>query len=247
MKIGFELEIDNVPHIVNGIPLVSTVEEGSLRNGIEYVTDPLPDTEYASNLYSYLYNNVPGTYTDRCGFHFHMDFSSKSIEDITKFITRYITIERTLFRLHPELFRSGNNFCNLLTDSPAELSFIRKYRSNNGGGLSYSDFSKYTALNIKPLSRMGTIEFRAVTAGLQPEAMNQVFDIFNKLYDLNAAIPLLDQVTEADLAEANVINQLINTAPDTSPELGDYMDEHFALAPVVLTRESIISHIRGLS
>lgn len=248
MKIGFELEIEDSQPIREDIPCVSPVSEGSLRNGIEYVTSPLPDVSYASFLYDYLHNNITGNYTDRCGFHFHMDFTSRTPVEIIQFVKRYLKIERTLFRKYPDLFRSNNNFCNLLIESQNELDLIRKSSRDSRADFYciISNWSKYTALNLKSLYSINTIEFRAAKAGLTSEEITYIFQLFEQLYNLSAEIPLINEVTEADLIEADSIIQLLDTPITNQDSPGPYMEEHFSIPVETLSREAIINHIRGI-
>jgi len=250
MRLGFELEVEDVEYAPSDVPGVLRTTDGSLRNGVEFVTSPLPDTEFATMLYEYLTNKIRGTYSERCGFHFHMDFTNISKEGRMKFLYRYLKLERTLFREFPQLFRSHNNFCPLLMDSSNELSTLRSY--NQSGEVSNLDsFSKYSALNFKPLVTQGTIEFRAAPAGLSTEDVSQIFKIFQDIYN-NTSIPSLDAlVTPEDLAEAEAVITLINTPtqPDSS-ELGEHLAEHFGVSATttvaVPTEQAIREFLQGL-
>jgi len=126
MKVGFELEIEDVVDYPSDIPGVARENDGSLRNGMEFITGVCPDVKFATMMYSYLFEAVNGIYSERCGLHFHINFKEKSIEDINAFVARYITIERALFRKYSSVLREGNSFCNLLLDSPDELDIIRR-------------------------------------------------------------------------------------------------------------------------
>jgi hypothetical protein len=263
MKLGFEIEIEDVYDIhfqypvdhdrmyPTHIPGIKATLDGSLRNGIELVSDPLPDIEFASFLYKYTYESILGTYSERCGFHFHMDFEDQSKYTRVSFLSRYLRLERTLFRIYPHLFRSHNNFCNLLLDSPSELTLIRKFATRSS--VSLDEFSKYSALNIKPLQTIGTIEFRAAPGGLTPDNATFLFSLFNDIYHDTISPDLLSQVTLEDAAEAEAVIHLINTdLPRSSDELGDYMNTHFDIVPVapitaIPTPDSIRQFLQGLS
>lgn len=225
MKLGFEVEIENCTNPYIPIPAVNRTDDGSLRNGSEFVTVPLPDLQYANFLYDYIYTHLDGDYTERCGFHFHMDFEGKPISDIVDFTKRYLKVERSLFAKYPFL-RNESNFAHLLIDSSDELEILRK-ALHQGVFDYFEDFSKYTALNLKPLISQNTIEFRAMEAGLTPSVVAEIFSIFEALYE-NRPLPVDLAITEEDFQEAEAVISLIETPPtSSSSDVGDYMSEHF--------------------
>lgn len=250
MRLGFEIEVENTTPILppdtgfydeatyTGIPGVRITRDGSLRNGYEYVTDVLPDTDYAVSLYKYLHNRIQGNYSERCGFHFHLDFSNKNTAEIVQFISNYIKLERTLFRIYPEWFRSNNNFCNLLVDSPDEIALIRSTLHNDRLD-PLSEFSKYTALNLKPLIYQSSMEFRATFAGLPSDDMTVIFTIFKDIYNNNISA-YLENVTEQDLAEAQAIIDLIYTPIEETTDSLEFMDHHFSVEQPILPTKTLI-------
>ena len=88
MRIGFEIEVEDVVGVYGGIPGIQLVTDNSLRNGIEVVSDSLADEDFAKALYNYMYCRMSGVDADRCGFHCHMDFSDKTPEFLSKFLER---------------------------------------------------------------------------------------------------------------------------------------------------------------
>lgn len=232
MRLGFEVEIEDVTKSGRDIPGVTETTDNSLRNGKEYVSAILPDKDFASFLYSYLYHNIEGTYSERCGLHFHMDVTNKNKSKCMGFLKRYITVERTLFNVHSDILRSNNNFCNLLTDSTEELNIIRNY---NVGGTDPHDYSKYMALNIKTMLSIGTFEFRALKAGISPEQFVEMLNIFEQLWDVKAPLPYADQINEKDKKEAESLIKLICTSVHSEPSSREFMDHHFREESEVVT------------
>lgn len=224
MRFGFEVEIENISTFPPTIPGINVTEDNSLRNGSEYVSGILPDSDFTKSLYGHLYKRLEGDYSERCGVHFHMDVTDKDKAQRMNFIKRYIQVERTMFRLYPEILRSNNNFCNILLDSTEELNIIRGYNRHRG---STDGFSKYMSLNIKPMNTIGTFEFRALKAGVTPEQFNEVIDIFEQLWDVSAPLPFADQIEEADRQEAESVINLINTNITTEQANDEFLDHHF--------------------
>ena len=243
MQVGFEIEIEDVVDFPKTIPGINIENDGSLRNGMEFVSYICPDTDFASMLYEYLFKKVKGTYSERCGIHFHMDFVNKSVEEIIDFVSRYLTIEKTLFKKYSSVLRENNSFCNLLLNSPSELDIIRtvNYEKNTN---TFSNFSKYTALNLKPLYYQSTIEFRALAGGTSPDLFSEILFIFEELYNGNT--PNLGTISEEDRVEAESVITLLSTevVEDTSG-LGEYFEKHFCTNETVLTKETIENYLRG--
>lgn len=248
MRLGFEVEIEDIVQRPPEMPGINVTNDNSLRNGKEYVSTILPDKEYATFLYRYLYNNIEGNYSERCGLHFHMDVTNKSKEQCIDFIKRYILVERTLFRVRPDLFRSNNNFCNLLLDSTEEINIIRNY---NMAGIDPHEYSKYMALNIKTMLSIGTFEFRALKAGTSPEDFEFVLNLFHDLWDENAPLPYEDQIEERDRSEAESVINLINTSQHSdSSESTEFMNHHFSttmdVVSNVITESSIREYLNSI-
>lgn len=224
MRFGFEVEIEDVTNYPANIPCITTTEDNSLRNGMEYVSSVLPDSDYAKLVYGYLFKNLQGNYSERCGVHFHMDVTNKSRTERMEFLKRYIQVERTLFKVHSDILRPDNNFCNMLLDSTEELNIIRNYNNRDS---STEGYSKYMSLNIKPMNSIGTFEFRSLKAGVTPEQFSTILDVFEQLWDFSAPLPYSDQITEEDRQEAESVINLINTRPSEERIDEEFMDHHF--------------------
>ncbi len=247
MRYGFEVEIEDVTTSGRHIPGINETTDNSLREGREYVTDILPDKEFTSFMYDYLSRTIVGNYSERCGVHFHMDVTTKSKQQCINFLERYILVERTLFRVHSDILRSNNNFCNLLTDSTEELNIIRHYNVN---GTEPDDYSKYMAINIKPMLSIGTFEFRAIKAGVTPEQFTMMLDIFEQLWDIDAELPYQDQITDQDRSEADALIRLIHTAVESENNSDEFMSLHFqdgTEALTTITESSIRAYLNNIS
>jgi hypothetical protein len=174
-----------------------------------------------------------------------MDFMGMGEEHLFSFLKRYLKIERTLFNLYPDVLRQDSNFCNLLVDSTGELNILRTAKQS-GNLRALREFSKYTALNFKPIPNLGTVEFRAAVGGIHPDEFDHLLEVFSALYDLDAPIPYIDSVSPEDLAEANSLIQLIDTPLTPSGEdLGEHMETNFGIQPIALTESDIRQYLRG--
>ena len=97
MKIGIEVEVENLP---NPIPYPNSVikHDGSLRNnGIEYVSTILDNEVAAKQWYSGLLSLLTAAEADfnkRCGVHIHMNFRGTNKGVRQAFLLKYLVIER---------------------------------------------------------------------------------------------------------------------------------------------------------
>lgn len=226
MRIGFEIEVEDEDDVINDVPGITNVPEGSIRNGVEYVSHILPDIPFAVCMYKYMYNRIKGNMSERCGFHFHMDFTDKGKDYILSFVKRYIMVERALFcKFHTSL-RASNLFCRPLLDSTSDLKDIRVYNTDSDKTRLERNYSKYTALNLKPLVTLGTIEFRACVAGVLPEVFEELLHIFEALRDPNLPLPF--EVTTEHALEAEAQIALLDLPISDGEEvIGEFMYSNF--------------------
>ena len=237
MRVGFEVEVEQSNNTSNNIPGLKITPDGSLRNGVEYVSDVLPDTKYASWLYEYLHEYIEGEYTERCGVHVHLDFSHCSVPDLLDFVFRYLAIERALFRKYPEHLRGNNSFCRPLLDSSNELEVLRRLWQNPEERNTLQAFSKYTALNLRTICTLGTVEFRPLSGGTSPVVFTEVLKTLEQLVngeetDLQSPV--------SDILEANVVVDSIKYSTDeyvSNPD--EFIHEVFQTSPQTLTTESV--------
>jgi hypothetical protein len=107
------------------------------------------------NILEILFKHMPEDvdYNHRAGIHVHVDFSTRKVQDVLKFILVYLTVEEILFQfVGPE--RQNNIYCV----SALETHVCRYLLSFNT--LAVAKPSKYSALNPLPLTKFGTLEFR---------------------------------------------------------------------------------------
>ncbi|UOF79324.1 putative amidoligase enzyme [Caudoviricetes sp.] len=174
--IGVEIELEQVEYYQNDIsyPYIfeywKTAEDGSLRLGTEFILKrPLCSLDliksldvFKSFIKMYKKGNSFARVTDRCSVHIHYDVRNKEFNDIVNVILVYILLEKVIFKFVDPL-RFKNNYCRPLCES----TFI-----NIASELVNSDSlrtllrivnincDKYSAMNLLPISTMGSIEFR---------------------------------------------------------------------------------------
>lgn len=154
--VGIEIEIENYVTSKNAYHGVwSAKEDGSLRNnGREFITKPC-QAEYIPYLLHNLFNEhlaESASCTPRTSVHVHLNMLDVPVEKINLFVLFYSLYEKVLFSWIGKN-RYKNIYCVPITSS---------YLIKSLHGYNVPDWSKYTALNLAPLSRQGTVEFRAM-------------------------------------------------------------------------------------
>lgn len=149
-----------------------SVKDGSLRKGLEFIfVDGLKGANISEALKRmsafievYKKNGNTVTITERCSTHVHLDVSDISLKELNNLLLIYILVERILFA-HINVARIKNNYCRPLINSSffKFLNKINRLEYFNGGtliSLIRENCDKYSALNLLPITRYGSIEFR---------------------------------------------------------------------------------------
>ena len=156
---GVELEIENVPDwedlVIRGM---TSTEDGSLRNnGREFLMHPQKYQDAVATLTKFFEvgKYTEKNYSERCSIHIHTNCQDLTLEQLQTILFIYQIVERPLFNwVSPA--RANNIFCvpwhetNLTHTMFDDVPDLEKYRR----------WMKYTALNLLPLTSLGTIEWR---------------------------------------------------------------------------------------
>lgn len=210
--VGIELELENISiedwenyyntYKKNALDLVKywgIIQDGSLRNGIEFVTDPLSGNNIIKGLdcLDYLVeyvnptNNLKISMGERTSLHVHLNVLDLTIEQLKNLVYVYIIFERCLFNTYA-ISRIKNNFCKPLYNS----NFLEKFKSLlldfQKEKYRYSDNSReipeivtrYYALNISSILKHGTVEFRHFTATLDKQLILERINFILSLRDI---------------------------------------------------------------
>lgn len=154
---GMECEIESVrsQHDLSGFRCTN---DGSLRNsGVEFISPPL---SYAALLEGFirLQNNLElfdktVAFSERTSTHVHINCASLETGHVTNLVRIYALFEEVFFSVVSKE-RRNNIHCVPLT----ETHLPALYHLNIAGMTKH--WHKYTALNLKPLATIGTVEFR---------------------------------------------------------------------------------------
>lgn len=183
--VGVELEYENIVLLRNGnlylTPYLESldipfhywraVEDGSLREGTEFIFEgAMVGANITAALSSmqvfldkYRRNNKPVSITERCSVHVHLDVRDLNEDQLNNLIMIYILVERVLFQ-HINPLRLKNNYCRPLSDSSFKHTLHNMIKQKGSMhalcDVIRRDCDKYSALNVLPVTRFGSVEFR---------------------------------------------------------------------------------------
>ena len=164
--IGIELELENVSYNNSTTTIPegwTTHEDGSLRNGIEYVTtEPMMGQGAATCIDNYYAARIEALPTARTSTHIHVNVTDVTIGDVRAMYAISYMMETGLF----DAIGAPRKFCgycmplyemnstrakNILADDSLD-EFMSAIQGPNN--------EKYYGFNVNSVSRHGTVEFR---------------------------------------------------------------------------------------
>lgn len=186
--IGVELEIERARYIKLTPKYMYTEEDGSLRHGgIEFITVPLAASELKATLHTFFEINAneisESNYSDRCSIHVHMNVKDISLEQLSNLYKLYLLYEPHLFNFAGE-DRDNNIFCTPLTETAHVNTQLLQVGDHDPLSViaRFGEWVKYTALNLRPILDIGTIEFRHMPGTSNVEKIHNWIDLLVLLY-----------------------------------------------------------------
>lgn len=209
--IGLEIELEgctpNYAYPDNFHQYWAMKDDSSLRNegnkiGIEYVFREAlfgEDVIDAISVFERAMNEMGPTPSWRCGLHVHLDTSDLTTDALFNFVFLYMVYESALYNYLGE-DRAQSPFCVPLasyTDSSERLvqmlQYLKSTYSEDEKRLrlykAFESWNKYNGMNLAPLVRFGTIEFRQA-----PSTYNarKIKEWLNLLLSLKSAAQSID-------------------------------------------------------
>lgn len=174
--VGIEVEVEHIHKKYSLLQLErdylwTNIEDGSLRNnGREFVSCPIKGNQISFAIHS-LFSTfrrdkkcVGYEFSERTSIHVHINYQEETMETLLNSILIYLLVEPLLYAFVGGL-REENIFCIPIQDSNYEEILYKAFGSFEGedekGCLSHlRNWSKYSGLNLLPLFKYGTLEFR---------------------------------------------------------------------------------------
>lgn len=182
--VGIELEIEG-----EGLPAAALTKfftgkpDGSLRQGMEYVSKPLPRGVVAEKVNEVaaalriIHANVRPTY--RCSTHIHENYLDATFGDVIGTYICWALAEPAVFRAIPE-GRDGSLFCVSSYDSGDLPGYFEGFCNRLADGFvqGFQPRGKYSSLNMTRLGpgeapALGTLEYRIFPLSLDGEQVQQ--------------------------------------------------------------------------
>jgi hypothetical protein len=219
---GAELEIEAINGYQSstwfGNNRVIVTEDGSLRNsGKEFLLPPSTLTD-GLELFVQLHKNIRfipdiDPFSQRTSTHVHVNCLNLDAAEIKTFILLYAIFEELAFNyVGPE--RRYNIHC-----VPLNFTFMPSLYRENTMAMT-AGWSKYTALNLLPLRKYGTVEFRHLEGTDDPQRFYIWVEFLSKLY--YAAIKF-QNIREGELTNPKMLRELCDSL--LTPEFIKYCKE----------------------
>lgn len=253
---GIELEIegvssDDVPESLRRFSKV--VGDGSLREGIEVVTNPLSLEEVAefASMYSRWARKHPVSLSERCSTHIHVNVQDMDYEQLRSFLWLSVAVEGVLLS-YCSSQRQNNTYTYPTSKTVNMVSVYRELllRSQSGNLSGFvRNVPKYTAVGIFRFHDYGTVEFRMFDATTDANTLVSWCSMINELRDL-AMTNTVEQLRDRKIQEG-VLSLLTTTIINYRGAAADLNDLTFILekgiqmandiVTPVLTREQIMA------
>lgn len=188
---GIEIELEAVPRTVyeRALSYWQVVGDGSLRNrGAEFVSSfPVPYDqvgEALNELHETIvrFRSAPDP-SDRCGTHIHMNARDISSDTVSNLLRNYLWIESSLFAEFPE--RAASNFCVPHNQQIALTPRIIHAFEEGNLEMLLTLGRKYSALNVAPMTRQGSLEWRQFPAVLPVTEVKKWVDMVEELKQMS--------------------------------------------------------------
>jgi len=241
--IGIEVEVENIYNPTknkDALNIWDITEDGSLRNwGREFVSLPIP-AKYAryalDKLMEALEEENEPQFTSRTGIHIHVNVQDMNINQLVSLVLLYYVTERLLYRFVGRE-RKNNIFCVPLQNTNYFLQIYNAVKINNKEETEaepedlytfksiVEDWKKYLGLNLLPILRYGTVEFRHLYG---TQDVNLIVNWINIILSLKKAAM---EVTNFE----NLVTTLVNL--NVKSEYHNFLGRIFGnLLPLLATK-----------
>ncbi len=189
---GVECEIESVKHSEGHGTNFAMTEDNSLRNhGHEFISKPMGIATLKASFYrlhkGLSYFNSEEAFSPRTSTHVHVNCLNLDEAVVKQMVLLYALFEEPFFAaVKPN--RRQNIHCVALS----ETTLPSKY----GSSLNFlvQHWSKYTALNLMPLAKQGTVEFRHLHGTDDLEEFSQWLTAISNLWSISKQLPLNKEV-----------------------------------------------------
>lgn len=185
--VGLELEIETVYSIkyesLEEEYAIAVIEDGSLRNGGYEFLIPPSNIETALNLFDLIHSQAycryrEGAFSNRTSIHVHVNCLFSTETEVKNLLLLYSIFEPLFFSFVGQE-RKNNIHCVPLGYTHMSQRFpLRLFHLCTG-----NSWHKYTAFNLLPLTKLGTVEFRHMEGHNNRERLAAWLHMIKVLWD----------------------------------------------------------------
>lgn len=187
-RFGIEIEVEGIDHHDYDYEGWQLHEEGSLRGGFEIVSRPLmiDDVRPALEKVKPILDNC--VMSDRCSIHVHVNAGDLTTLGVTKLTSLFMCLERALIENYN--MRGNNNYCVPFHHVNSPLQFAENMASCRS--TINESYSKYMALNVLPLNRFGTVEFRGMGLLTDVDSIVEWVEVIHEIREMSQLIRIAE-------------------------------------------------------
>jgi hypothetical protein len=218
---GIECEIESVDFLKDDAnPYFHAETDGSLRNhGTEFISVPLAREDLIDKFKglhaSIVYHDKDEAFSPRTSTHVHINVRSLDEKQLHQMLLFYALFEDFFFAMVDPL-RRDNIHCVPLS----ETILSNRYRSTATYLIKY--WHKYTAFNLLPVAKQGTVEFRHLQGTDDADLLNRWLSTIENLW----AICQEESMDKTSILDAENHKRWFNRIFKDAPEV-------LALAPAM--------------
>lgn len=177
---GIELELEGVRNAKN-IPLWGIHEDGSLRDGMEYVlSEPLGGANLTTALDNFYNANLKYKDSERASTHIHINMTDASVDTLRTMVAIMYVIEGPLYSVVGEARKWAGYSMSLAEMEPSRMTHILQATQpvyivsgiNTG-----RNTDRYYGFNVASIRKHGTVEFRYYPGGPSREELESWLDL----------------------------------------------------------------------
>lgn len=213
--------------------------DGSLRNGMEFVSVPLPlgdvpgAVNHLANTLGRMGVRLAPTY--RSSTHIHVNFCDRTLKDLLGLMILWATLEPIFMRLMPK-GRDGSLFCMSSYDCGDLAEYVDHFCTDilNGFSRGFRPRGKYSSLNITRLAPwdgargLGTVEFRIFPSSMDGQEIAKWCGWLQRLVDIvteyKADDGFIGLVREAEQNPLPLVERVFGEFPLPAYDIPGYVD-----------------------
>ena len=219
---GIECEVESINYVDAAVPSFKAEADGSLRNnGTEFISVPL-EREHLINEFKNLHANIvfhdkKEAFSPRTSTHVHVNVRNLDEVNVKNMLLFYALFEEFFFAMVNPV-RRENIHCVPLNETLLPTKYKQSIWALAKG------WHKYTALNLLPIMKLGTVEFRH----LQGTDDDALLDRWLKTLENLWTLCQVQAITPTTLTNEKTIEEWFKTIFKDAPEI-------MALAPTLKT------------